>query len=97
MVAPIPSSLRTRAVSMPRWWTAGAWLRDVNPMTEAFDPELIFIAHEMASPKARSRMLATFAREEIAIAKSANEAAIGRTTPEPRITVDCRRDARSDR
>ncbi|MBB3934291.1 hypothetical protein [Aureimonas phyllosphaerae] len=62
-------------------------------MSDDFTKGITLIIDEMKSPKARSQMLASFAREEIAITKSKNEAAIGRTIRKPRITVDGRRDA----
>lgn len=62
-------------------------------MVDPFTREVALIVDDMTSPKKRSAMLATFAREEIAVTKSRNEAAIGRTIRKPRVTVDGRRDA----
>ena len=62
-------------------------------MSDPFDREIALIVDEFTSPKKRSAMLASFAREEIAIAKSKNEAAIGRTIRKPRVTVDGRQGA----
>jgi hypothetical protein len=44
----------------------------------------------MTSPKKRSAMLASFAREQIAKVKIENELAISRTIRKPRVTVDGR-------
>lgn len=62
-------------------------------MSDPFTREVALIVDDMTSPKKRSAMLASFAREQIAITKSQNEAAIGRTIRKPRVTVDGRRDA----
>ncbi|MBB3936556.1 hypothetical protein [Aureimonas phyllosphaerae] len=46
------------------------------------------IVDEFASPKARSRMLAGFAREQIEKTQIENETALGRTIRKPRVSVD---------
>ncbi|WP_182422326.1 hypothetical protein [Aureimonas sp. ME7] len=62
-------------------------------MSDPFTRELALLVDEMKSPAVRSRMLASFAREEIAVTKSKNEAAAGRTIGKPKIAVDGRQGA----
>jgi hypothetical protein len=62
-------------------------------VSDPFTRELALLVDEMKSPAARSRMLASFAREEIAVTKARNEAAAGRTSGKPKIAVDGRQGA----
>ncbi|WP_062216618.1 hypothetical protein [Aureimonas sp. D3] len=62
-------------------------------MDDEFSREVALMVDEMVNPKKRAAMLASFAREEIAVAKSQNEAILQRTIRKPRLTVDGRRDA----
>ncbi|WP_182422298.1 hypothetical protein [Aureimonas sp. ME7] len=57
-------------------------------MSDPFEREIALTLDEFTSPKARSRMLASFAREQIAKTKAENELAIGRTIRPPRVSVD---------
>ncbi|WP_062017782.1 hypothetical protein [Aureimonas sp. AU4] len=57
---------------------------------DAFSREIALLVDEFASPKARSKMLADFAREQIEVTTIENSQALGRLIAKPRVSVDGR-------